>query len=378
MGYPRPELDKPILEQKAEDKLLALATQLINQQMARVLVAPQRNADGFWFGGGNIIRASDGTFFLAGRYRNHGDSRTGLGAGERGLELTIWAAADFMGPYDKQRSFSKDDLCVGKDAVLSIEGSCLHPIPNGIELYISSEKDISYPHLLRQHQKPGTGVWSIDRIVASDIPALDAHSIQPLLASDTPATLHVKDPVVFDLSDGRNAMLYCTHPYSWSSSNTGLAVREAQGAAFVVVSDSVLQRGFVWDVAATRVTQRLSVPQVGVLADLPAISLYFYDGAECLRAHEQHSKAVQRPRGYSCEELGGLAWGFDAEFPTMHRLSQDRALFVSPHGTGCSRYVSTLATHAGIGAAWQQSQPDLSQPFVGHWLPMEQVAAILA
>jgi hypothetical protein len=370
--------EESVLEAYLAQKLIALASELVNQQAARLLVAPYRDVSGFWFGGGNVIRESDGIFHLVGRYRNQGDSRTGLGAGERGLELSIWTAERFEGPYEKLLSFSKEALQVGEDPVLSIEGSCLHQTPDGIELYVSSEKDRPYLAEVRAYQKPGTGIWSIDGIIGESVETLDAGGIQPLLRSETPATLHVKDPTVFDLLDGRTAMLYCTHPFSWSSSNTGLALRESHTASFVVESDSVLPRGFVWDVAATRVTARLPVPKLGAFADLPPISLYFYDGAECLRRHEQHVQAVSRPRGYSCEELGGLAWGFDAQFPRLHRLSTDHALFISPHGTGCSRYVATLVSEEGIGAAWQQSQPDLSQPLVGRWLPMEQVAAILA
>jgi hypothetical protein len=378
MGHPENKYNMPVLEDSLTRKLVALATELISQEMAKLLVAPYRSAAGFWFGGGNIMRGRDGVFYLVGRYRNQGDSRTGLGAGERGLELSIWAAERFEGPYEKLLSFSKEDLQVGDDPVLSIEGSCLHQTMDGIELYISSEKDSPYPPEVQTYQKPGTGIWSIDMIIGEGVATLDAGGIQPLLTSETPATLHIKDPTVFDLTEGRTAMLYCTHQFSWTSSNTGLAVRRGRAASFVVQSDSVLPRGFVWDVAATRVTARLQVPKLGAFASLPSISLYFYDGAECLRRHEPHTQAVSRPRGYSCEELGGLAWGFDTQFPLMHRLSSDRALFISPHGSGCSRYVTTLVSEAGVGAAWQQSQPDLSQPLVGRWLPMERVAAILA
>jgi hypothetical protein len=47
-------------------------------------------------------------------------------------------------------------------------------------------------------------------------------------------------------------------------------------------------------------------------------------------------------------------------------------------GTGCSRYVATLVTDAGIFANWQQSQDDLSQPLVGNFLPMDRVIEILS
>jgi len=126
------------------------------------------------------------------------------------------------------------------------------------------------------------------------------------------------------------------------------------------------------------VTDRLSVPPLGKLAQVPALSLYFYDGAECLRSLEENSRAVSRPRGYSCEEIGGLAMGYDDTFPAVGRITVDGPLFVSPHGTGCSRYVSTLVTDDGILATWQQSQTDLSQPLVGNFLPMAEVEKLLS
>ena len=67
----------------------------------------------------------------------------------------------------------------------------------------------------------------------------------------------------------------------------------------------------------------------------------------------------------------------DSEFPKIQRLSIDFPLFVSPNGTGCSRYVSTLFTRGGIMASWQQSQPDLSQPLVGNFLDAKNYKEIL-
>ena len=366
------------IDARLKERLIALATALVDQARARVLVPPQQRASGFWFGGGNAVRAADGTWYLAGRYRNQGDSRTGLAAGTRGLELAVFAAPGFFGPFEKVKSFSKADLSAPGRAVISIEGSALFQAGDRLELYVSSEKDLPYPAPVRPYQKSGTGVWSIDRLQAADVSALDPATLQPALASDEPATLHVKDPVVFDHPAGGTAMIFCSHPFTWSSSNSGLAVRKPGQARFTVVAGGVLGRGPVWDVAATRITDRLPVPRLGPFRDLPPLSLYFYDGAECLRPHEQHAWAVRRPRGHSCEEIGGLAWGFDHLFPRMERLSVECPLFVSPYGTGCSRYVSTLVTEAAIYASWQQSQPDLSQPLVGHALPMEVVEAILS
>ncbi len=137
-----------------------------------------------------------------------------------------------------------------------------------------------------------------------------------------------------------------------------------------------MPRGATWDVAATRITGRVALPAVGLFAGQPA-ALYFYDGAECLRSHEENKAAVRRPRGYSCEEIGGAFAGFEADFPAMQRLSELRPLFVSPWGTGASRYVDVLPTADGWLATWEQGQEDGSQPLVGHFLPRAEIEAIL-
>ena len=77
-----------------EQCLRALLTALIDQGQARVLVPPNQNALGFWFGGGNLVRDEQGTIWLCGRYRNYGDSRTGLRAGQRGVECALFRSDD--------------------------------------------------------------------------------------------------------------------------------------------------------------------------------------------------------------------------------------------------------------------------------------------
>ena len=359
------------------ERLIRLASRLVDQERAQVLIEPLKSASGFWFGGGNMILDRSGGFGISGRYRNAGDSRTGLRAGERGLECALFRSESFNGPFEKVRSWSKADLGAGRARVLSIEGTALRASAGGLELYISMERDLSYPEGVARYQKPGTGVWSIDLLRGSDIASLATTSQENILASCRPVSLHVKDPVVVDDGRGETQLFYCEHPFNWSCSYTGLAVRAETAGGFQVRNDYVLPRGHVWDVAAARITDRLHIPQLGVLADLPPLSLYFYDGAECVREHEQNAKAVSRPRGYSCEEIGGLAWGWDAAFPAMQRLSVLEPLFVSPMGTGCSRYVSTLSTRDGLYASWQQSQQDCSQPLVGHALPLDEVERIL-
>lgn len=360
------------------ENLIRLAKALVDQENARILVPPQDNSTGFWFGGGNVVEAPDDSVLIIGRYRNYGDSRTGVGAGERGLELAIFRAESVDEPFEKLLSWSKEDLKCGDKEVVSIEGATLLLDGNTAEIFVSTEKDISYPEDIAGFQKSGTGVWSIDHLSAPVVLDLKKSPVEEVLVGPDHARLHVKDPKAFHLPNGDTALIFCNHPYTWSSSNSSLAIRKRGEESFEVVTHDLLPRGPVWDIAVSRVTDRMEVPKLGKFADLPEMCLYFYCGAEGLRQLDENPKAVKRPRGWSCEEIGGVAMGIESEFPNLERLSINEAFFTSPTGTGCSRYVSTLVTDQGIFATWQQSQDDLSQPLVGHFLPMKKVEEILS
>jgi len=362
-----------------QQSLRALVEALVDQRRARVLVEPNRRASGFWFGGGNLAADARGTLWLCGRYRNAGDSRLGLEAGERGLACALFASRDGGHTFAKVRQWSKADLSRPDAQVVSIEGTALWCRPDGTwEFYVSSEKAWDYPADLQAYRKPGCGVWSIDLMTGSAPDALETTTLRSVLRElHDAAYLHAKDPVVYGQPDGSTHLIYCSHPYCWSSANTALAVRRPGAEAFQVMTRQWVPRGPAWDVAGTRVTCRMAVPRLGSFADLPATSILFYDGLECVRQHEQSQRGVARPRGSSCEELGGALAGLDAELPQVERLSYLAPLFVSPHGTGCSRYVDALATPEGLLATWQQSQDDLSQPLVGHLLPMADARALL-
>ena len=364
--------------------LIRLLQALIDQKAARVLVPPYAAESGFWFGGGNVVQDElvhdeRGVLWLCGRYRNFGDSRTGLAAGQRGLECAIFRSDDGGQTFTKVQSWSKADLSRPQRKVLSIEGTSLHQRPDGVwELYVSSEKDIPYPAPLEPYQKPGTGVWTIDCMTGPTPDQLAASTLTSVLENSArPEYLHVKDPVVFDAPDGATAMIFCSHPFSWTSSNSGLAVRPPGASEFTLQAWEMAPRGAAWDVAATRITGRMAVPRQGLFADAPPAAIYFYDGAECLRQLDENAKAHSRPRGYSCEEIGGAFFGWDADFPHVERLSPLAPLFISPHGSGCSRYTEVLTLpDGGLFAIWQQAQPDGSQPLVGHTLSAAAVAEI--
>ena len=366
------------LNRDLEAKLTDLALALVDQQRARVAVLPQRSSSGFWFGGGNMVEDADGRFYLVGRYRNFGDSRTGIDAGERGLELAIFCSTDRGQTFQKQVSFSKPELNVGDLGVLSIEGSALHFTEQGVELFVSTEKaGIEYPAEFRLFLKPGAGVWTIERLQAPTIDELKHAPVETVLESTDPAVLHVKDPAVYTDANGDLVLMYCTHPYCWSSSNTAYATRSRGSDQLGESCFDFFPRGFAWDIAITRGTCILDVPKVGAFAERQ-VSLLFYDGGEALRNLDEHERAVKRPRGYSCEEIGGVGYFVGGDRSRIYRLSQNQPLFISPYGTGCSRYVDVLAARDGLYATWQQSQDDLSQPLVLNFVDNGEVAKLLA
>ncbi len=356
------------LDSQLQDKLIGFATALIDQQCARVIVPPSQPASGYWFGGGNVIEDSDGSLLVVGRYRDAGDSRTGLQAGRRGWELAVFRSADRGSTFEKVLGFDKSDLTVDGKEVLSIEGSAIRRVDGGYELFVSTEKSgIGYPAGFEDHLKPGTGVWSIERLCADSIEGLRDSPRETVVSSADPRFVHVKDPFLYETAAGDLVLLFCSHPYCWTSSNTGFAIRRRGEKTFDEPVFEFFPRGHTWDVAMTRGTCVVDVPQVGTFRDR-SVSLVFYDGGECIRNHEEHATAVTRSRGYSCEELGGAAFALDGDLSKIERLSRYRPLFVSPHGTGCSRYVDVLGTSEGFFATWQQSQADGSQPLVANFL----------
>lgn len=361
-----------MLDSSLESKLIHLCQLLIDQRRAKVIVPPYTDSAGYWFGGGNMAVGPDGDLYLVGRYRNAGDSRTGLAAGTRGLELAVFRSRDNGQSFEKVLRFEKQDLCQQHDGsgVLSIEGSAIRFIEDGVELFVSTEKDgVSYPPGFERFLKPGTGIWSIDRLRANEIDGLGSARVERFFGSTEPAFIHVKDPFLYQ-SAGQSAVLFCSHPFSWTCSGTGY-MKPGESAVF-----DFFPRGNVWDVAMSRGTSLIDVPKLGAFADLD-VQLMIYDGGECVRNLEQHGKSVDRPRGYSCEEVGGAAYFVSRRWNQPQRLSRYEPLFVSPHGTGCSRYVDLLIGADGVHATWQQGQQDGSQPLVMNHVERSEIERVL-
>lgn len=368
-----------MLDEVKRQKLVRFAKALLDPKPARIVIQPQKQENGYWFGGGNLVVAPDGTWYLAGRYRNFGDSRIGLEAGLRGVELAVFASHDHGKSFEKVLSFSKSDLSYSDRPVLSIEGSALHFIPGGVELFISTEKgNMPYPENLKSFHKNGTGIWSMDRLHAKNIHDLAQAPISPFLSCEDPRFLHVKDPVVYDKVNGGTLLSFCTHPFNWASSNSGYVLRNRGVEDFTAPDHEFFHRGYTWDVAISRITAWLRVPNRGVFSQERTLVLAFYDGGESMRNLDEHPQATRRPRGYSCEEIGGLAWAYEDDLSTVTRLSVNLPMFISPWGSGASRYVDVLQTEDGLYATWEQSQPDLSQPLVMNYLGWDAVDRLLA
>jgi len=93
---------------------------------------------------------------------------------------------------------------------------------------------------------------------------------------------------------------------------------------------------------------------------------------------QEHPGAHSRPRGFSCEEIGGLAIAAADGVSDIERLSVNEPMFLSPNGWHTSRYVDVLATADGFYATWQQARSDFSQPLVMNFVSMAEAEALLS
>ena len=75
--------------------------------------------------------------------------------------------------------------------------------------------------------------------------------------------------------------------------------------------------------------------------------------------------------------MSGVAVAPEANLAASQRLSVTGPLFVSPYGTGSSRYIDVLETDEGYYATWEQSQPDESQCLVMNFVSRERAEALL-
>ena len=160
------------MDSSQRDRLISLGRALVDQQAARIVVEPNARQAGFWFGGGNLMETSEGRLHLVGRYRNVGDSTTGLGMGDRGLELAILSSDDNGETFARTMSLTKEELSRSPGEVVSIEGTALIARERGKEL----EGEFSQSFLARARRflsLPGLSVGPEATIAAR----LGAHAL---------------------------------------------------------------------------------------------------------------------------------------------------------------------------------------------------------
>lgn len=372
-----------------------LATAMVNQRQAKILIEAEQQSAGHWFGGGNVIQVNE-KVYVCGRFRNKGDSRYGITEGERGYAFAIYELeihdknninVKLLHKWTKNNIFEalkqQNQLPDNCKEVLSIEGTSLHYNKSKKiwEFYVSSEKLLNYPETVKSFQKKNTGIWSIDKICASNIDHFsfldNQYQIYPVLSSNDPMYLHMKDPVVFSFKNENgndmNGLFFSCAPFCWTSSFTGFAIQEQNKykEKFSIVSNEFVPRGTCWDVACTRITSRCPI--------LPDSNQFFcfYDGAECVNKHVNSSYNW----GWSCEEVGGLfIENYNTGIPKsdcFSRISKLFPLFSSPFGTTSSRYVDAVWTSFGLIITWQQAQVNGSQPLVINILSLSEVNEIL-
>jgi hypothetical protein len=75
---------------------------------------------------------------------------------------------------------------------------------------------------------------------------------------------------------------------------------------------------------------------------------------------------------------GGAAYAVGEDLRNMSRLSVIEPLFMSPWGTGCSRYVQCHVDSERVYMTWEQSQEDLSQPLVMNTVSMDTIRELLS
>ena len=147
-----------------------------------VIIEPDRDEAEWWAGGPSVVRGADGRFYLAARMRE-GDSPRGF----RGYEVRLMAGDDGR-RFEKVHSIKRESVNIGG---FERPALVIHPDTGQFRLYLCAP--------MKQHDN----FWGIFRLDdASDLSALDAATIRPVLEPTAPRgpygqRVGFKDPTVF-------------------------------------------------------------------------------------------------------------------------------------------------------------------------------------
>jgi hypothetical protein len=307
----------------------ALGT-LFQYDRSLVVREPLGTGDGWWAGApGAFFDRRDGCMYLTYRYRRP----RGVDP-DRGGETRLARSRDGVA-FEDIAALTKDQL----DSP-SIERCAIHRTDGGRWLYYVSYVD------------GADGRWRVDLIEADAPDAFDPASRQPVFTADVaPGIEGVKDPWVLRVGPLWYMLLsYARAPEAAASDadkhgtadiyNTGLTLScsalatSLDGRRWTWQGDVLHPtRAEAWDGYAARLGAAL--PHAGGW-------LGFYDGSTDVSGNY--------------EERTGLALG--ADLLTWHSITPDGPALVSPHATGCLRYMDCITDGRRWWLYFEAARPD--------------------
>ena len=90
--------------------------------------------------------------------------------------------------------------------------------------------------------------------------------------------------------NGDLALMYCNHPFTWSSSNTSLAIRRAGSDTYEHQTHDLMSHGPVWDIANLRRALEAEIAEraeVRIHAVSPVSSVGSASSAPAARARQE-------------------------------------------------------------------------------------------
>ncbi|MBD3182056.1 hypothetical protein GF312_07180 [Candidatus Poribacteria bacterium] len=294
------------------------------------ILEPPGEGKGYWIGApGAIYDEEHKKFYIYYRRRKPREMDGEIEVG-RGYECGISESTDGIN-FTEIWTASKRHF-----GSISVERSAIVKIPKGkYRLYIS-------------YVSPEDNKWKIDMLEANSPGEFDPATRKPILDPNDCDCEGVKDPYII-IVGGLYYMLvsYATTPKAETeglhdtadifntgktSSNTGLAL-SSDGVDFKWMGDVLAPPGKGWNAYASRVTCVLYVP--------PVFNVFYDGGADV---------------GENYEEKTGLAISFD--LMNYHHVTLDKPLLVSPHASGCLRYMDAIRLDGKIYYYYEYARPD--------------------
>lgn len=305
---------------------------LFDPEEGQVVREPLGAGEGWWAGAAGAFHdPTSDRFYLTYRYRRPRGVEP-----DRGGEFVIATGPDGI-HFDDCWRLTKDQL-----GSASIERGCLRRLPDGVwRLWIS-------------YVDPADNRWCIDSLDARTPDGFDPADRRPVFRAPDLGLDGIKDPWVFcegpawymvvslaERAPGAETRSdYELHHHA-DAYDTGLILAHA-GLAVSYDADHWHWLGKTLTCRRPEVDWDGYSSRIGSIVRTGNCYTAYYDGAIGVRNHY--------------DEPTSLAVSFDLRHWT--RLSPDRPLLRSPHGTGCCRYFDTLEVHGTRYVYYEYSRPD--------------------